>query len=525
MGGSSSTNTTTAATRISTMQLQSSAYGRCIPIIYGTNRVAGNIFWYDDFTATPHTTKTSSGGGGKGGGGSSTTTTNTTYTYSCSLTFGLCEGEINGVGNIWEDKKSLSDGATNQIATSVTDEAHYVPINAPYVVTVNNSATFYENTSVTAYDGESYYEVTDYSYSNGIYTFNGGLGGWAGYQVLISYSYLTANSATPMEQLGFTLFNGSYTQGTWGFLTSNHPTKALAYRGTAYVAASAFDLGDSASMSQMNFEVRGLKIYNEDAIPYEIIKDFLTNENYGLGFPTDKIGDMTQFLNYTMANGIFISPMFDEQQSGADHLSNTLKMCNASPVWSEGLLKIIPYGDSVVTGNGYTYAPDLTPIYDLDDSDFIDTEEPIKITRSSNADAYNDVKIEFLNRSNDYNSEIAESKDLANIDMYGLRTSDTNTMHGITKLDIAKHVAQLILQRTLYVRNTYEFTLTWKYSLLEPMDLVTLTDPPLGLDKTPVRITTIEEQDDATLKFTAEEFPFGVASATAYPSQKTTAQK
>ena len=78
---------------------------------------------------------------------------------------------------------------------------------------------------------------------------------------------------------------------------------------------------------------------------------------------------------------------------------------------------------------------------------------------------------------------------------------------------------QLILQRGLYIRNTYVFKLSIEFCLLDPMDLVTLSDPALGLDKTVVRIVEIEEDADGALTVTAEEFPQGVATATQYPTQ------
>jgi len=428
MGGGGNTTITNTAERLNGIQIQSSAYGRCIPLVYGTQRLASNLFWYDDFVATPHTTSTTSGG--KGGGGGVTQTT-TTYTYSASLMFGLCEGQINGVGTVWVDKSTSSISALN-----------------------------------------------------------------------------------------LSFYNGSYSQSAWGFLTSNHAGKALPYRGTAYLACPNFDLGDNASLPNLTFEVKGMKLFNGiDSNPKELIYDFLTNDKYGIGFPSSKIGDLTVFNNYCLANNILLSPMFDEQKGGNDHIQDFLKTTNSSFVWSEGKLKIIPYGDSTATANGVTYTPNLSPVYDLTDNDFVDLDEPIKVTRTANADAFNHIKIEFLNRANSYNAEIAEAKDLANIDLYGLRPSDTIIMHSICDAGIAKTVAQLLLQRALYIRNIYEFKLSWKYCLLEPMDLVTLTDELLGFDKLVVRITEVSEDDEGILSFTAEDFPFGVASATLYQNE------
>ena len=60
-GGSQSINTTEPMAL--GLRVQTSAYGLVIPIVYGRTRVTGNMIWYSDFTAIPHTT-TSSGGGG-----------------------------------------------------------------------------------------------------------------------------------------------------------------------------------------------------------------------------------------------------------------------------------------------------------------------------------------------------------------------------------------------------------------------------------------------------------------------------
>jgi hypothetical protein len=64
-----------------------------------------------------------------------------------------------------------------------------------------------------------------------------------------------------------------------------------------------------------------------------------------------------------------------------------------------------------------------------------------------------------------------------------------------------------VLQRTAYVRNTYKFKLGWRYSLLEPMDIVLLTDTALGLAGAAVRITQIDEDDNGELTVSAEEIP------------------
>lgn len=258
-----------------------------------------------------------------------------------------------------------------------------------------------------------------------------------------------------------------------------------------------------------------------DANPKDIITDLLTNIHYGVGFPEDRITGLSDYSNYCVANGLLLSPALTEQKPAQEWLAYLLHLTNSAVIWSEGKLKVIPYGDTEAHGYGVTYTPNLTPFYDLDDNDFVceKDEDPIKITRSAPADAVNHVRLEYYNRRKDYNVAIAEAKDQAAIEMYGLCSGDVIEAHAVCEPPIARKVAQLFLQRGLYVRNDYEFRIGWRYCLLEPMDLVTITDVKLGLDKTPVRILEIEEDDEGTLTVKAEEFPLGIAEVTLYPDQ------
>ncbi|HET7864015.1 MAG TPA: phage tail protein, partial [Burkholderiaceae bacterium] len=93
------------------------------------------------------------------------------------------------------------------------------------------------------------------------------------------------------------------------------------------------------------------------------------------------------------------------------------------------------------------------------------------------------------------------------------------TLHVICDVAIARNVAQILLQRELYVRNTYQFTVGWRYGRLEPMDIVTLTEPGLGLDQTLVRIVSVDENEGGELAVEAEDLTIGVATAQAYATQ------
>jgi hypothetical protein len=143
--------------------------------------------------------------------------------------------------------------------------------------------------------------------------------------------------------------------------------------------------------------------------------------------------------------------------------------------------------------------------------------------RSSPADAMNYVALECLDRAYSYNAQIVEKFDQGSVDLYSVRKDTSIKARAICDPALCgPTVAQLILQRNLAYRNTYEFRLGWKYCLLEPMDLVQISDSYLGISNKVVRITSIVEDEEGTLTVTAEDF-LGVAGGVAYGGSPGTA--
>lgn len=322
--------------------------------------------------------------------------------------------------------------------------------------------------------------------------------------------------------LNLGLMAGAYGQPIWGHLATNHPGEAIGYSGMAYVMSPAFALTSNAEVENHTLEVDGFLQYpgSTNCDPRDVVERVLTNGNYGAGFPAARLADTSSYSNYCVAANLLISVALTEQRAARDSLGDLLMMTNTGAVNSGGKLKLVPYGDQVITGNGVTFTPNVTPEYDLSDDDFLGEEEdPIKIRIKSPADMYNHVQVEFINASNGFNIETVEAKDQADIEASGLRTMAPVKMHALPDAETALFVAETIKQRSLYICNEYEFTLGWRYVLLEPMDLVTLTCSRTFLDKTPVRIISWEENSDGDLTIIAEDFPLGAASAARNPSQ------
>ena len=88
--------------RLEELSIHTSTYGKIIPQVFGSARIAGNIIWARPMKEVAETTETSTGG--KGGGASAS---QTNYSYYATLAIGICEGEIDDVLRIWADAKLL----------------------------------------------------------------------------------------------------------------------------------------------------------------------------------------------------------------------------------------------------------------------------------------------------------------------------------------------------------------------------------------------------------------------------------
>ena len=325
----------------------------------------------------------------------------------------------------------------------------------------------------------------------------------------------------------FQFLKGGANQQPWSHLASDHPAEALYYPATAMAAAAGYDLGRDSSLPNHNFEAVGLLPlapasgqYSAD--PAAVVVDFLTHPGHGVpNFPASMVGDFSAYSAYCRAAGLLLSPYLSDQVAASQTLTDLVDLTNAGVFFSEGKLKITPYGDTTITANGVTYVPPIVDIPNLDDDDFIADadEEPIVVKRNAIAetgattsDAYNQVQVKFRNAANAYQEQVEPAQDLAAIERYGLQPMPMIDAPWITSAKVAASVAQLKLQRTVSTRNQYEFKLGWAWVMLEPTDIVTLTDATLELDRHPVRILSIEESEDGVLSLLAEDAPPGVAS-------------
>lgn len=454
MGGSSNITT---GTKYSDLDITSSSFNVPLAIVIGTHKVSGNVIDYIDFKRV--TKNTSSGKGGS--------VTSTSYTYYVAVATALCEGEIGGIGRLWD------------------------------------SGTAYRKNSI-----------------NSNYGFDGTT------LAAINALYFDSDKNALESETDLAVFYGSKTQNPWSYMTSKHVDHALNYPYTAYVAAY-LDLGSDNTLPSYAFEMLGKHIYgggNLDAEPYHIINDLLNDNIFGIGYGSDYIYDMTNYRNYCLAMGIFLSLSLDgSQNSVSDELTDVMMATNSQHVMSQGKSKFIPYGTTAVTANGATYSPDMDAIFSLTDDDYLDDKEPVKENEDDDSDIYNFQSLAFKNRASEYADDVVYYEDLVSIKQIGLKKADSVSLDCICTSTVAGVVVQAIGERTIDHRQQYTINKIpyFPYVALEPMDLIDISDSETGLDKELVRIVDKEINDsDMTITLTVEEVGVAGTGIVEYAGQE-----
>ncbi len=140
---------------LSGVQFQTSVYGKCIPLIYGTNRVAPNAIWYGDFFSKKNKAKGGGKGGSVGGATGKGGATSSTYTYFTSVALALCEGAIQSVGKFYISKN----------ITTLGDQGFSL-FTGTYPQTPWSYLTTNHPSEALGYNGMAYIAVNGYALGN-----------------------------------------------------------------------------------------------------------------------------------------------------------------------------------------------------------------------------------------------------------------------------------------------------------------------------------------------------------------------
>jgi hypothetical protein len=563
------------ATAVGSLQFQTSQVGGVIPLVYGTTRVAVNLIDYQDFTATPVSGKHAKGKGAADAKGQGK------YTYSASLSLGICQGPA-VFGLVWWDKNlnplsglpgisTINAGNDDQAPDPYWQTNH--PANAiGYSGTAYFTADNYQlgfsaalpnftveaqalNTSVNLSDANPAYIATDFltnsRYGAGFPLANldqaGSIAQWAAYcDAAGIWLSPMVDQQTEAQQALASLAQLSVSAIVWsGGLLKVIPFGDAPLSATYWIVVLGGVTGGGDTLT-LTFTSAGLGTVS---VSYPVQP---ANVNTDTTDPSGPMGRLAQQVNgtpaltqYGITAGVGVGATVI-RMAGADQ-SVTVSASATQIPGSPGAETFTIYGPF-----GRSWTPVTTVQYSLGDNDFIVEAstvgghmgvtpgspalrqgagpvtggfgaDPVRIIRTSPADAMNYVAIECLDRAYGYNTQLVEVFDQAAVDLYGVRKDTSIKARAICDPALCGQVVvQLLLQRNQAYRNAYEFKLGWKYCLLEPMDLVEISDSYLGLSNKVVRITSIVEDEEGTLTITAEDF-LGTAGGIVYGGSPGTA--
>jgi hypothetical protein len=545
------------ATAVGALQFQTSQPGGTIPLVYGSTRVAPNLVDYQDFTATPAGGK---GGGHKSGGkGAADTKGQGQFTYTASLALGLCQGPVT-FQLVWWEKNIAPLAALPGISTingGFDDQAPdpFWQVNHPanaigYSGTAYFTADNYQlgfSAALPNFTVEVQAQVTSVNLSDAN-------------PAQIATDFLTNSrygAGFPLANLdlsGTIADWAKYCDAAGIWLSPQLDQQTQAQQALASLA--------QLSVSAIVWSGGLLKV-----IPFGDAPLSVTYWVVALGGVTAGLDTFT--LTFTSAGLGTVTASYQAQPANVNTdtvdpsgpMGRLAQQVNASPgLTSYGITAGVGVGATVIRMAGAdqsvvvtasatgaetftiygpvtrSWTPVTTVQYSLGEGDFIVeastvgghmgvtpgspalrqgagpitggfASDPVRITRSSPADAMNYVALECLDRAYGYNAQLVEVFDQGMVDLYGVRKDTSIKARAICDPALCGPVvAQLILQRNLAYRNAYEFRLGWKYCLLEPMDLVAISDAALGLSSKVVRITAIHEDEEGTFTVTAEDF-------------------
>lgn len=526
----SSSAASTPAVPSAGLRVQTSIEGVARAIGWGQTRAAGNLIWYGGFVAFP---AASGQQGGKGGIFSSPSSTSS-YNYFASVEVALGEGVISGVGQIWADQSlttlaivglGVFDGTASQLPWS-------------YLTATYPGQDFaYRN---TAYVAGTVFLGSSPSLPN-----------WT-FEIQFSVNELATFGVTDAEPTAMTrdfLTNANYGVAGWQSSYNGDWSQARAYALASglLVSYALTDATTGASFLQnfftslnidpvwsnavLNLVPRGDETIVAGTITAATVTATIPSEspqgNYPIqvatpaSFVADKgVVDSVTLIPYTSV----VVPWYEVLSSGQYEVSAT-GLYAFSPA-DVGRSVDISFTEAAMA----SYNPPAAPLFDLNDSDFLSNQsgfgntnaDPVSGQRLPPRLQNNIVKVEYLDRSNSYNPAVTQAQDDGAILLYGERGSDsTNSWHWFQTLSAAGQAADLALGRAR-IANNYSFTLRPRYVVLDPGDIVsitdmgTATDPGLGLNRQWVRILDVQENNDRSINFLVEEYLEGTGAAPVY---------
>lgn len=493
------------------LQVNTSVQVLPIPIIFGGPRLNLNLIYYNGFNSQLVNASGSSGGGGKGILSGGKGSNNKQVEYFATIILALGEGIVSGVQVIYQDQAvyTPADYPTNGAFLFAGDD-----FQAPWSYVVGHWPN----------DARGYKDTSYYAFPNA-----------------------QLDSSATVPQISVVPLGARY--GTCPLNSS-----------TLTITTGNFDPNTGNPISFIGNILLG----TIDCDPMLAITDVLAHSRFGAGFPLRfldfspggnlvsggnafiaGVGDAA-LSTYCQAVGFGYSTVLNNVESSSSILDRWCKNLVVAPCWTGELLKFIPYWDSYENANpGWVpldpsnpalvnpydiqpkyFQPNVTPIVTLTFDHILQAEnkedDPITVARNDPMEVYNTVRVDYKDRTNFFNDNVAEAKDEANIELIGPRVDNIGLADEFTLGIYAQQSANMQLRRNQAIRRTFSWRMGPLWAVFDQMDIVLIPDPTNYATSVAVRIISMEDDEHEITTYTAEEFPAGGQSPTSLPIPPTT---
>ncbi|MGH2359870.1 MAG: phage tail protein, partial [bacterium] len=242
---------------------------------------------------------------------------------------------------------------------------------------------------------------------------------------------------------------------------------------------------------------------NTPANPVLVIRDLLLNTRYGLGLPLSKLDDTTFLESATVCDEFIagsdgvpekrfeLDIVLDTQRPILDHLRDILATFRGFLVWSQGVVRM-----------RIEKAEDVSQSFDMGNI----AADSFSWKKQSYRDRPNVVRVEYINKNDEYRHDFVEVFDDWDIDLSGERRERIIRLLGIKRSTQAVRMAQFYLDQAIHVSNIAAFRVGIAALKAEVGDVVEVThDVPRWTAKK-FRIIQMNEAENDEISLTCLEY-------------------
>ena len=295
---------------------------------------------------------------------------------------------------------------------------------------------------------------------------------------------------------------GSQTQSANSYLSNFQDIGGVSprYLGTAYLVWEQGYIGNSTSVDAWKFEAtripNGLSLTipgvnsGVDANPMNVLYELMTDTEWGLGIPPSdiKTSEFKTAATTLRTEGNGYSRLLDRDMDAKDLLREIEQQI-------DGMVYIDHRtGKYRITLIRNDYDIDLVP--QLDESNIVEVQD---YSKGAWRETTNQVRVQFNNRSNEYQEDFVPAQDMANALLQGggtvtsgLPVTSTIVYPGVKVGTLANSIAWRDLRSVSYPLAKANFVVDKSLWDVTPGDVVAWSCAKLGLSKVPMRVLRID---------------------------------